>query len=366
MHYSDSFIVLINTLGQERYYFNISDKTKANHTIDIYEIENHTDSSLTFNIQSLTLLKSKKGWDVDRIRKLEMADDLIFVTDISNTNFYIYDFQGNPKKKIDITNYEKKAWITDYAVFKDTIYMVDNRSLFLFKFTTQGDFLSRELLTFNFEDFIVNKEGVYFISNHDAGKKNTVRINVFDHSLNLLKQYFVYGEKKDLLIKPRFFLGEDGEILFSVMLNNEVFNIDNESLVKFLKIEHAGGIRSYAHAHGLHSFSVSHEDHRPGEPIDTYYVKKDSKANVWFETFRSVDLSEFLFHGVECGIHQDSFVSYYDFNSKDFFLAIPDINWSKDHSNIKKKFFEIIDQINEYQQNVVVLYKIIDNSTLID
>jgi hypothetical protein len=296
-----------------------------------------------------------------------MADELIFVTDISNTNLYIYDFQGEPKKKIDITKYEKRAWITDYALYKDTLYIVDNKSLFLFKFTTQGDFLSKELLTFNFEDFQVNKDGLYFISKHEVNnKKNTVRINVFDHSLNLLKQYFVTGRKNELFITPRFFLGEEDEVLFAVMHNNEIFKLNKESAFRFLKIENAKGIYSFADASGLYSFRASRENVSPDETIFTYYVNKDTKEGIRFESFESVDISIFLHFGVDCGIYQDNFVSYKDFNDSNFLRAVPDMNWSNAPSSIKESFFEIMDQINEDQHNVVVLYKIINNSTLAD
>jgi hypothetical protein len=80
----------------------------------------------------------------------------------------------------------------------------------LFKFTREGELISNNLLTFNFEDFCINKQGIYFISRHEESrKKNKVRITLFDHSLNLLKQYFISGPYNELYLKPRFYSGKD-------------------------------------------------------------------------------------------------------------------------------------------------------------
>jgi hypothetical protein len=359
------FVVWTPVFSQERYYSDISVKAEANHIIDLFETKNHPEGGLNFEIQSLTLLKSRKGFRVQSIRKLEMADELIFITDISNTSLFIYDLQGEAKKKIDITNYEKRAWITDYAVYKDTIYIVDNERLFLFKFTTKGDFLSKELLTFNFEDFLVNKQGLYFISKHEVNsKKNTVRINVFDHSLNLLKQHFVSGGKNDLFTLPRFFLGENDEVLFAVEHNNEVLKLNKESAFKFLRIKNADVLFSFVDVLGLHSFMASRDHKRSEEPLWKSYVKKDAMKSIRFETFGSNDLSILLQNNEDCGIYQDNFVSYFDFNEPSFLRSIPDMNWSPENSNLKMDFFEKMEQINDNQHHVVVLYKIIDNSPL--
>lgn len=354
--------VLINAFGQERHYFDISEKEDAYHKINLYETKIIHEADLTFEIQSLTLLQSRRGYRVNTIRKVRMSDALIYVTDISNTNLFIYDLQGKAQNKIDITRYDERAWITDFTVYKDTIYIVDNKSLFLFKFTAQGDFLSKELLTFNFDDFMVNTEGLHFICKHETGRRNnTVRINVFDHSLNLLKQYFLISRTNDSIFRPRFFLGNDDEVLFSVYLNNEVFNISSNTVSKFLKIENAKVIYDYAHVNGFHSFRVSYENKIPGVPLRTCYVKNATAENVRFEKFRSDDLTSFIFNGMDSGIHQDKFVSYLDFNSPNFLRAIPDMKWSAEHESIKKDFFQIVNQIKKHPHHVVVLFRIVQS-----
>jgi len=361
------YFALINAFGQERYYFNISEKNAALNKINLYETKIFNEADLTFEIQSLTLLQSRRGYRVNSIRKVRMSDALIYVTDISNTNLFIYDLQGKSQNKIDITRYDKRAWITDFTVYKDTIYIVDNKSLFLFKFTAQGDFLSRELLSFNFEDFIVNTEGLHFICKHETSRRNnTVRINVFDHSLNLLKQYFLTSRTNDSIFRPRFFLGMDEEVLFSVYLNNEVYKIRNNTVLKFLRIDYAKMIYSYAHANGFHFFLVVGENMIPGDPLWRCYVKNDTAENVRFEIFRSDDLSLFLSNGMDCGTHQDKFVSYLDFNSPIFLRSIPDMKWNAEHESIKKDFFQIVEKINKNQHHMVVLYKIVNNSILTD
>jgi hypothetical protein len=362
------FLVLFvefNILSQERSYSVISEKDEASQNIDLYKIKNHNEGALSFEIQSLTLLKSRKQFQVQSIRKLEMTDERIFITDISNTKLFIFDVKGEAINKIDVSMHDKRAWITDYSVYKDTIFIVDNERLFLFKFTTKGDFLSRELLTFNFEDFLVNADGLYFISKHEVNsQKNTVLINMFDHSLNLLKQYFITGKKNDLLIMPRFFLGEDDEVLFTVSANKEVFKLNRDSVFKFLEIENTEVIYSFAHANRFYSFIASRENKRPEESLWISYVKKDSKEGIRFKEFNSNDISIFLQNGIECGIYMDNFVSYLDLNNPHFQRSIPEMNWSHEHISIRKTFFEIIDQIDEKQHHVVVLYKIIDNAKL--
>lgn len=354
------YFALINAFGQERYYFDISEREDAFHKINLNDTKVIYEADLTFEIQSLTLLQSRRGYQVNSIRKVRMSDALIYVTDISNTNLFIYDLQGKAQNKIDITRYDKRAWITDFTVYKDTIYIIDNKSLFLFKFTAQGDFLSREFLSFNFEDFMVNTAGLHFISKHETGiRNNTVRINVFDHSLNLLKQYFLTSRTNDSIFRPRFFLGNDDEVLFCVYQNKEVFKISNNTVLKFLRIENAKMIYDYAHVNGFHSFRVSHENKTPGVPLWTCYVKNATAENVRFETFRSDDLSLFLSNGMDCGIHQDKFVSYLDFNSPNFLRSIPDITWSAEHESIKNDFYQIVNQIKNHPHHVVVLFKII-------
>lgn len=361
------YFALINAFGQERYYFDISEKEKAFHKINLYETKIFNEADLTFEIQSLTLLQSRRGYQVNSIRKVRMSDALIYVTDISNTNLFIYDLQGKAQNKIDITRFDERAWITDFTVYKDTIYIVDNKSLFLFKFTAQGDFLSKELLSFNFEDFMVNTEGIHFICKHEKGRRNnTVRINVFDHSLNLLKQYFLTRRANDSIFRPRFFPGMDEEVLFSVGLNNEVYKIRNNTVLKFLRIENAKMIYDYAHANGFHFFQVVGENMIPGDPLWRCYVKNDTAENVRFEIFRSDDLSLFLSNGMDCGTHQDKFVSYLDFNYYEFTRSIPDMKWNAEHESIKKEFFQIVEKINKNQHKVVVLYKIVNNSILTD
>ncbi|PWD99022.1 6-bladed beta-propeller [Marinilabilia rubra] len=359
---------LISVCGQERYYFDISEGTDALHEIDLYNTINHSEGNLDFEIESFTLLRSRKAWRINRIRKTEMTDDFIYVTDISNRNLFIYDLQGEAKNKIDITNYDEKAWITDYTVYNDTIYIVDKKSLLLFKFNKHGNFLSRDLLTFNFDDFTVNREGFFFICKHEkASKGNTIRINVFDRSLMLLKQYFVSSQKNKYYFKPEFFLTEDeDEILFSIAQNNEMYKIVNDSVFRYLKIKNAKIIHSLSHAHGLHAFQASKKNIKNGELLWTCYFKKGVMEAIRFDTIRSDDLSIFLYDGLDNGIYQDSYLSVLDFNTRPFLRSIPDMDWSYASSKIKRKFFNIIEQINERQRHVVIRYKIIDNTSLED
>ncbi|WP_026472937.1 6-bladed beta-propeller [Alkaliflexus imshenetskii] len=352
--------VLIKAFGQKQYYFDISEIEDAYYKINLYDTKVIHDADLTFEIQSFTLSQSKRGYRINKIRKVRLSDALIYVTDISNTNLFIYDLLGKAQNKIDITRYDERAWITDFTVYKDTIYIVDNRSLFLFKFSAQGDFLAKEILTFNFEDFMVNTAGLHFISKHETGSRNnTLRINVFDHSLNLLKQYFLTSRTNDSLFMPRFFQGMDEEVLFSVYQNNEIFNVRNNVVSKFMRIENAKMIYNYAHVNGFHSFRVSSGNKILGVPLWTCYVKNGTAENVRFENFRSDDLSLFLFNGFDCGIHQDKFVSYLDFNSFDLLRSIPDMTWSPEHESIKKDFFKIVNQIKNHPHHVIVLFKIV-------
>lgn len=356
---------LISVCGQERYHFDISEGTDALHEIDLYNTINHSEGNLDFEIESFTLLRSRKAWRVNRIRKTEMTNNFIYVTDISNRNLFIYDLQGEAKNKIDITNYEEKAWITDYAVHNDTIYIVDNKSLFLFKFNKQGNFLSRDLLTFNFEDFTVNREGVFFICKHQADRKrNTIRINVFDRSLMLLKQFFVSSEKKDYSFKPEFFFTEaEDEILFSIAQNNEIYKIVNNSGFRYLKIKNAKIIYSLYHAYGLHVFQASKKNIKKGELLWRCYVKKGAMEGIRFDTLRSDDLSIFLYDGLDCGIYQGSFLSVLDFNTLPFLRSIPDMDWSNASIKIKEKFYNTIKHINKNHHYVVVRFKVTDNAS---
>ncbi|ASB49377.1 6-bladed beta-propeller [Alkalitalea saponilacus] len=354
------FFAMINASGQKRYYFDLSEKVDAHHKIELNETKIFNEADLTFELQSLTLLQSRRGYRVNTIRKVRMSDALIYVSDISNTNLFIYDLQGKAQNKIDISLYDERAWITDFTIHKDTIYIVDNKSLFLFKFTAQGDFLSKELLTFNFEDFMVNTEGLHFICKHETDRRNnTVRINVFDHSLNLLEQYFLTSRKNDSIFRPRFFPGMDDEVLFSVELNNEIFKISNNSVFKFLRVENTKRIHRYTHANGFHFFQVSNANNIHSPLVWTCYIKNDTAENVRFEKFQTDNLSLFLFNGIDCGTHQDKFVSYLHFNSYEFTRSIPDMKWSAEHESIKKDFFQIVDKTNKNQHNVVVLYRIV-------
>ena len=77
------YFALINAFGQERYYFDISEREDAFHKINLNDTKVIYKADLTFEIQSLTLLQSRRGYQVNSIRKVRMSDALIYVTDLS-------------------------------------------------------------------------------------------------------------------------------------------------------------------------------------------------------------------------------------------------------------------------------------------
>jgi hypothetical protein len=166
----------------------------------------------------------------------------------------------------------------------------------------------------------------------------------------------VTSEKNESHLMPRFFWGADDEVLFSTEQGNIIYNINSNSVYKYLEIENAKTIFSFAHALGLYSFLVSPNDSLMESLCWTCYVNSSTKDGKRFRS-RSEDTSIFLSHGIKCGIHKGCFVSFLDFNSL-FRLRMPEMNWSND--SLKKDFFEITKQIDKNKHNIVVLYRIND------
>ncbi len=263
--------------SQERYYFEIPKKTKAKYEIKLSNSVLYNTDTLNFKIESLVLLKPKKSWHINYLSLLNVVNDRIYAKD-NNSNLLLFDINGNPIRKVDLSKIDKNFKITDNDIYNDTLYLVDNKSLFLIKYTTKGEFISNHTLIFNFEDFKISKEGIYFISkNIDEKRKKGIRICLFDFSLNIQQQYFVTDGWNKSVLRPKFFTGDENEFLFSVTKGNRIYSLEKNKETLYLKVYGEDYISDYSYILGFHKIGEGYDvDRSSYDLVNSYYFPYDN------------------------------------------------------------------------------------------
>ncbi|MFT3737659.1 MAG: hypothetical protein QM786_02775 [Breznakibacter sp.] len=357
---------IVTAVGQERYYFKIPTKAKARYEIDLKNSNIYNTDTINFKIESLTLLKPEKSWRNDNLRLIAVNGNMIYTKDSKGVNLYLFDINGNPIRKIDLSKFDKHFKITDSEIYNDTLYLVDNESLFLFKFSSVGDLIAKETLTFNFEDFNINKQGIFFISKHlDEKKEKGVRIGLFDFSLDLLKLYFVTDRQNVTELRPKFFKGEGDETLFSITACNQIYNLEKDRVSLYLETYTGSYIGDYTYGLGFHflkeAFPVKGQ---PYFDVITYYFPKEKlKDGIRFQSYSPYDLAVLLFNGSK--IYKETYINITDMME----VQIPKIlemKWAKDHKYIKEKLLGLIKQVDEINKFVVTRYKVIENPDVVN
>lgn len=357
------FLEISNVLGQERYYYEIPEKAKARYEIDLENSTIYNTDTINFKIESLTLLKPEKSWGNFNFRLITINGNTIYTSDSKGVNLYLFDIKGNPIRKIDLSTFDEHFKITDSEIYNDTLYLVDNESLFLFKFSSNGDLIAKETLTFNFEDFEVNKQGIFFISKHlDEKREKGLRISLFDFSLDLLKYYFVTDGQNPTELRPKFYNGEDGEVLFSITKCNQIYILDKNKnkLSLYLQVNGGAYLDDYTYGLGFHflreAFPV---DRRTYFHIYTYYFpNKKLKDGIRFQSFGPHGLENLIFNDPQ--IDGDNYVNITNM-MKVQIPKILEMRWAEDHKYIKDELLELIKQVDENNKFVVVRYKIVEN-----
>lgn len=360
------FLMEMNIVySQVQMYYDLPQKMDARYEIDINNSKKYNTDTINFKIESLVLLKTKKSWKNNELKLITIDNQIIYAKDA--TCLFLFDIKGNPIRKIDLSKIDKNFKLRDLKIFKDTLFLVDNRSLLLLKYTRQGDFISKKALIFNFEDFQINESGMFFISKHyNDPRIKTIRISLFDFSLNILKQYFVTDRhsKNKYELSPEFYKGEGDDILFSITASNQIYNLENEGVSLYLKVTGGHNIINYAQGAGFHfliEMPSDDGDYTSHKLIPSYYFpNRDLQDGIMFPGYSDNDLSKFLLPSETLGIYQNNYVSIINMD----YLSIPvlmDLKWAENHKYIKNELLQLINQLDENRKFIVVLYKIIDN-----
>ena len=357
------FLEICNAFCQERYYFDIPRKAQAKYEINLNVSKNYNTDTINFKIESLSLLRPKKSWHINSLKLLGIVKDTIYTNDSRGVNLLLFDINGNPIRKIDLSKIDKKFKITGFEIYNDTLYLVDTESLFLLKFSREGNFISKNALAFNFEDFQIKKEGFYFISKHwDDKRKKSIRISVFDFSLNLLEQYFITDTRNKSELRPKFVAKEDNEVLFLLTECNQIYNLEKYRVSLYLQAEGGDFISNYTKANGflsIHESSfVEGQSYRRGT---TYYFPFEKfKNGIRIKEYSALDLS-ILFFGKTVRYEGSSWCLT-NLMTKDRRIEnILEMQWEEDHKYIKDDLLELLKQVDENNKFVVSKYKVIEN-----
>ncbi|MCT4647243.1 MAG: 6-bladed beta-propeller [Carboxylicivirga sp.] len=355
------FIICIAT-SQERYYNEIAKGMRANHEINLNDAKPYSTDIENIKIESLVLLKPKKSWDINKMSLLRVINSTIYTKDTRGENLFIFDTKGNPIRTINFGKFNKKFRITGFEVYNDTIYLVDNESLFLFKFSKEGNLISKSSLTFNFEDFQLRNQGIYFISKHwEDKRKKSIRISLFDFSLNLLKQYFIADSNNKSELRPKFVAKNDNDLFFLATVSNQIYCLKKDKVNLYLKVNGGDFISSYTKATEFHQIIETDSIKGYNYTINTkyYFRSGELKNGISIKKYNPLDLSIF-FRGENNYI--GNWVCLTDILKNNQIENILKMNWVINHNYIKEDLLELISEVNEKNRFVFVRYKVIENS----
>jgi len=354
------FLEIGGTFCQERYYFDIPSKGQPKYQIDLNNAKRYNTDTINFKIESLVLLKSKKSWHINNLSILKIVADKIYAKD-NKSNLLIFDINGNPINKVDLNKTDKNFKLEYFDYYNDTLYLLDNRSLLLLKFSSKGDFISKSTLIFNFEDFQIKDEGIYFISKHwEDKRKKSIRITLFDFSLNLLEQYFISDTNSNSELRPKFVAKEDHKVLFLSTECNQVYSLEKDGVYIYMEVNGGDFISNYSNFNGFHLIKEGNlVKDMSYNIITTYYFPKENlKSGICIKDYSPVDLSILWDESI---IYKNSYICLTNLMEDRRIENVLEMKWLKDHLYIKDDLLGIMKQVDEENKFIISRYKVIEN-----
>ena len=354
------FLEIGNTFCQDRYYCNIPRKAQPKYEINLNNSVRYNTDTINFKIESLALLRPKKSWHIDKLSLLKIVNDTIYSMG-NKRNLLLFHMNGNPIRKVDLNKIDKNLEVTGAEFYNDTLYLVDNELLFLLKFTKEGIFISKTPLNFNFEDFQINKNGIYFISKHrNEKRKKSVRITLFDFNLNLLEQYFITDTRDNSELRPKFVAKEDSEILFLMTKCSQIYQLGKDRVSLYLQANGEDYLADYSRTNELHSISGYTLKEGDSIALRTRYYFHDGKLKdgVHIKAYSPIDLS-ILFWGSR--VYEDSYICCINLLNNNFLKNILEMKWEEHHKYIKDDLLELLKEVDENYKFIVSRYKVIEN-----